>query len=281
MIGERTSRLLVSIVAYRNHWLEVQAVVDSVLRAAARLRADDTLDIITDLIVVDNSESPSLSDSNVETLYQDSLRGGVSFRLLQGQGNIGYGAAHNLALSQVSTDFCLFLNVDVVLDDECLHAGIRYFANNDDVVAISPNASSADGRKQYLCKRYPSIADFFLRGVAIQVLSNIFWNRMAQYEMRDLPEDQATSGIPIISGCCILARRHAIDSVGGFDEIYFLYFEDFDLSLRLASIGELTYLPAMKIQHFGGHASRKDLKHVFLFCRSALIFFKSHGWKWY
>jgi len=71
-----------------------------------------------------------------------------------------------------------------------------------------------------------------------------------------------------------------VAAIGGFADAFFLYFEDFDLSLRAAAAGRLAYVPSVRIVHHGGHAARKGLRHVFLFVGSAMTFFGRHGWRW-
>jgi hypothetical protein len=78
----------------------------------------------------------------------------------------------------------------------------------------------------------------------------------------------------------MFCRRAPIAEIGGFSESFFLYFEDFDLSLRAAACGELAWVPAVRITHHGGKAARKGWRHVGLFARSAITFFNRHGWKW-
>jgi GT2 family glycosyltransferase len=79
----------------------------------------------------------------------------------------------------------------------------------------------------------------------------------------------------------MICRSKEVLNAGGFDPHYFLYFEDFDLSLRLKDQGKLVFHPGMKIIHGGGHAARKGISHIIHFVRSALRFFNTHGWKWY
>jgi hypothetical protein len=67
--------------------------------------------------------------------------------------------------------------------------------------------------------------------------------------------------------------------VGGFSARYFLYFEDFDLSLRFHRLADIAYVPSVRITHGGGNAARKGGAHQRLFIRSALTFFRTHGWK--
>ena len=60
-----------------------------------------------------------------------------------------------------------------------------------------------------------------------------------------------------------------------------MYFEDFDLSLRIAPAHKVMYVPAVRIIHFGGDAAKKGRRHVGMFIRSAVTFFSHHGWKWF
>jgi GT2 family glycosyltransferase len=69
--------------------------------------------------------------------------------------------------------------------------------------------------------------------------------------------------------------------LGGFDPRYFLYFEDFDLSLRTPQHARIAYVPSVRIVHHGGGAARKGLRHVRLFLTSAIRFFDQHGWTWF
>jgi len=73
----------------------------------------------------------------------------------------------------------------------------------------------------------------------------------------------------------------AIDSTGGFDPRYFLYFEDFDWSVRLNRVTKTAYVPAVQIGHHGGGAAKKGFKHIYYFVKSALRFYRRHGWKWF
>ena len=141
------------------------------------------------------------------------------------------------------------MNSDVILDRDALRVSLEYMEKNVEVSAVSPFALDGVGNKQYLCKKYPTLCDLFLRGFGPPWLKRRFDVRLSQYERRDLSELEPTKGISIISGCFMLCRRKVLEDLGGFDESFFLYFEDFDLSLRALVIGPLAYLPSMKIQH--------------------------------
>ena len=78
-----------------------------------------------------------------------------------------------------------------------------------------------------------------------------------------------------------MAALDAISGVGGFDPSFFVYFEDYDLSLRIVHGGRwhIDYLPEMKLLHYGGHAAKKSWAHVRMFAAGAIRFFNKHGWK--
>jgi GT2 family glycosyltransferase len=233
------------------------------------------------LFLIDNGPDPGLAQSLPELLASTQLigkPGAVEF--ITGHGNIGFGSGHNLTIHRHDCDYQLVLNPDVLLERTALTRGLDYLAQHPDIGILSPRVSDGTGNQQYLCKRYPSLLDLLLRGFAPPTLRRFFRKRLDRYELRDMIGEDVVLDVPIVSGCFMLFRSSALRRVNGFCEDYFLYFEDFDLSLRLAEIARVAYVPEVKITHFGGHAARKGKSHVKLFARSALTFFNRHGWKW-
>ena len=280
MQDECPLKLSVSIVCFNSSELELQALVSSLVVAVKKLKASFSVSSIP-ITLVDNSESPQLSlalfDGMSDPLYLQKME----LSIVQGHGNIGYGRAHNLVLNRLDSNYHLILNPDVQLDEDCLAQGIAYLEANERIVLASPFAQYENGEKQYLCKRYPSVLTFLVRGFMPKALRRLFNKRLEKYEMHQLSERKPTSDIPIVSGCFMLCRTDALSRAEGFDEDYFLYFEDFDLSLRLARIGSLAYVPSMRIQHTGGHAARKGFVHLGMFARSGYRFFSTHGWRFF
>jgi hypothetical protein len=125
------------------------------------------------------------------------------------------------------------------------------------VVTLSPAVTDREGYKQPVCKRYPAVLDFLLLGFAPRNLKRHFATRLAHDEIQSLHEQAPSTDIPIIS--FMLFRTAALRSLVGFDERYFLYFEDVDLSLRVRAQDRLAYLPSMPL---GGDSARKG-KAVF------------------
>jgi GT2 family glycosyltransferase len=99
--------------------------------------------------------------------------------------------------------------------------------------------------------------------------------------MRDVINDRdVVWDPPIVSGCFMLFRTALLKGLAGFDPRYFLYFEDYDLSLRAHEHARVVYTPAVRVLHHGGGASRKGSKHIQMFVSSAFKFFNRFGWKW-
>ena len=90
----------------------------------------------------------------------------------------------------------------------------------------------------------------------------------------------ASKNMSIVSGCFMFCRSENILQVRGFNTFYFLYFEDFDLSLRVGQDAKLAYVPDMKIRHDGGHSALKGAAHIVMLMRSAYRYFSRHGWLW-
>ena len=270
--------LSVSVVVYHTDPAVVRATFDSLLESVDFARASHDLGPVSVHLVHNGDASPSFSALALQ-IGERCRQHQVAFRLFDGHGNVGYGRGHNLSIRGVRSDYHLVLNPDVVLRRESLAQGVQHLQSNPGVVALSPSVSDGEGHKQHACKRFPTVMDFVLRGFAPHSVKKLFDKRLARYEMRDLPEHEASTGVPIISGCFMLFRTSALQAVEGFDESYFLYFEDFDLSLRVQKQGALVYLPSMQITHLGGHSAKKGLRHIAMFARSGCRFYNSHGWR--
>lgn len=261
--------LSVSIVTYAPDIERLRETLRTLAIALAHARA------AAEVTLVDNGPGMQYRRS-LEALLAEELQG----RIISGHGNIGYGKGHNLALRASRAEFHLVLNPDVALEREAIAEARAYMAAHPEVAILAPQARDPDGAMLYLCKRYPSVLDLLLRGFAPNAVKRAFRARLERYEMRDLPPDRPSTGVPIVSGSFMFCRRAAVAAIGHFSDDFFLYFEDFDLSLRAATRGALAWVPSVRIVHHGGHAARKGWRHRRLFAVSAVKFFNRHGWKW-
>ncbi len=196
-----------------------------------------------------------------------------------GQGNVGYGRGHNLALWATEAPLHLVLNPDVELAPDALQQALAFMQLRPEISLLTPAIFTASGQRQYLCRRYPAVWDFFLRGFAPAWLKHRFAARLARLELQAECQAQIYWDPPLVSGCFMLVSRRAIRATHGFSPLFPLYFEDYDWSLRLAQVGRIVYVPQVRIVHHGGGAARKGLRHIGLFLYSAQQFYRRHGWK--
>lgn len=276
----RPVALLISIVTFAPDRVWLARTLSSLGRALAHARKHAALTSAT-VVLVSNDATP---DSTLDALLTSHLAccDGVSHKVLSGHGNVGYGRANNLAVAHAEAqhvhDVLLVLNPDVEINEGALTHALHYLAEHDDCAMVSPVARDAQGAPLYLAKRYPTLPVLMLRGFALQWLRAKFARALAHYERREVPFDADCADLRIVSGCFMLMPMRVYQDTGGFDTRFFLYFEDFDLSLRASKLGRIVRLPACEIVHGGGDAARKGVRHVGYFLRSALQFFAKHGW---
>ena len=271
--------LSVSIVLHESSVPRLERCLLSARRALARAQERGWLGA-TRLVVLDNASSPAYRQQ-LCALYRALGAGAgerIRQRLVLHPENLGFGAGHNAAQRGDRSDYVLILNPDAELETESIAVALKRLLALDDVVAINPYCVGEDGGPGYLCKRYPSLFDLYLRGFATRRRRRRHTRRLAHYEYRDR-DGAVEEPVELLSGACLLTRGASFRAVGGFDARFFLYFEDFDLSLRLARHGRLLYLPSMVVKHAGGGAAAKGWRHRLWFLRSALRFFHRHGWR--
>ncbi|KVS08898.1 glycosyltransferase family 2 protein [Burkholderia multivorans] len=274
-VTDTTSVVLsVSIVVYRPDLDRLTRTLASLERACEKLWSRTSREAVA-LYLVDNGGLPSFDEA------VSRARGrGISCCVISGQGNVGFGRGHNLALRQVTSQYHLVLNPDIDLDENALIRGFDFLERHRNMGLLSPWIGDAQGQQQFLCRRYPSLVDLFVRGFLPVGLHGWFKDRLAHYEMRDVINDREVLWEPpIVSGCFMMFRTEVLKKLGGFDPRYFLYFEDYDLSLRAHEVADVAYVPSVRVIHHGGGASRKGFTHIRMFAVSAFKFFNRFGWR--
>ncbi|RXV73043.1 glycosyltransferase family 2 protein [Burkholderia stabilis] len=272
---EPLGSLSVSIVVYRPDRAMLTQTLSSLDAACERLRVARP-GVAVELFLVDNGE---LGDPGVIAGMLKSDR--VSCHVLTGHGNVGYGRGHNLAIERTASRVHLILNPDIDLEPDALVAASDFLDAHPDAGLLTPRIGDEQGGAQYLCRRYPALLDLFVRGFLPARIRQWFAGRLARYEMRDVINDRdIVWDPPIVSGCFMLFRTDVLKKLGGFDPRYFLYFEDYDLSLRAHKAARVAYVPAVRVVHHGGGASRKGFAHIRMFGASAFKFYNRFGWRW-
>jgi GT2 family glycosyltransferase len=271
--------LSASIVTFRSNIALFSSLSESLVCALRRARTE--YPIVADLVVVIN-DTRAQDIAAIECAV-DRIRARapeyVRLRVVKGHGNVGYGAGQNLALETVSSDYHLILNPDVFLEKDALLEGLRYLGEHAEVAMLVPQGFNPQNEYARLSKRHPSLLVLLLRALAVRSSDGVLGRRVARYTYGgELPCD-APKSITLASGCFMLCRTDTLRKVNGFDERYFLYFEDYDLSLRVKNYGQIVELPQARITHYGGNTARRDLRRVVHFLRSGVRFFNRYGWR--
>lgn len=192
--------------------------------------------------------------------------------------NLGYGAAHNIAIKEAieeGSDYHVVLNPDVYFSQEVLPALIQYMDEHSDTVYLLPKVLYPNGDIQYLCKLLPTPLDLIFR--------RFFPGKLAEkqnykYTLRQSGYDKIINP-PCLSGCFMFLRVETLRKYQlFFDESFFMYCEDFDLMRRLHRVGKTIFFPNVSIIHDHGKESYKNKKMLLTHIKSACTYFNKYGW---
>jgi N-acetylglucosaminyl-diphospho-decaprenol L-rhamnosyltransferase len=222
----------------------------------------------TEVFVVDNASTDGTLDF-LTPLYPN-------FHFIQNKTNIGFAKANNEAASLANGDFVLFLNPDTILAEDSLDTCLSFFKSTPDAGAVG--LKMVDGSGKYLkeSKRgFPTPTASFFKIIGLSQLfprSKFF----SAYYMGHLTE-QTPQVIDVLTGAFMMTRKTIIDITGGFDERFFMYAEDIDLSFRIKQNGyQNYYLPQSTIIHFKGESTKRDIKYIKAFYGAMELFIKKH-----
>ena len=199
-----------------------------------------------------------------------------AFHFIQNKENKGFAAANNQALSLCCGEFILFLNPDTILAEDTLENCISFLRSRPDAGALGVHMVDGAGRFLRESKRgFPGFGASFSKMTGLARLfprSKIF----SSYYLGHLDE-RLSHPVDIISGAFLMARRTVMDKTGGFDEQFFMYGEDIDLSYRIHQAGfQNYYFAGSCIIHFKGESTRKDFQYVTRFYTAMILFMKKH-----
>ena len=191
--------------------------------------------------------------------------------------NKGFAAANNQALREAKGQFILFLNPDTIVAEDAFSVCVKFMEMRPDAGAMG--VTMIDGSGEFLkeSKRaYPSLWTSFFKMTGLSSLfphSTIF----AKYHLGHLDRHQ-NHEVDVLAGAFFLTRKEVLDKTGGFDEAFFMYGEDIDLSYRIQQQGYKNYYCAeTSIIHFKGESTRKGtLNYVRLFYKAMMIFVQKH-----
>ena len=224
----------------------------------------------TEIIVVDNNSTDDSCDMIREQFPQTIL--------IENKDNKGFSKANNQGVAVSTGEYILFLNPDTVMPEDFFRKTIPYMDAHPKAGALGPRL--IDGKGQFAPdakKSFPtlSVAIFKTTGINKLFSKSPYFNKYYAVHVGE----RETAPVEVLSGCCMLVRRSAMDEAGGaFDESYFMYCEDVDLSYRIVKAGyDNVYYPEVDLIHYKGESTRKmTLSYVRIFNEALLTFVKKH-----
>jgi len=227
----------------------------------------------TEIFVVDNHSS----DGSIAYLRSKFPR----VKFIVNEENRGFARANNQALREARGKYILFLNPDTILPEDHCSICLSFMEANSGVGAAG--VRMIDGSGQFLKESRRGFPSPWVAFCKLAGLSALFPHSrlLASYYLGHLSSG-GNHPAPILSGACLWARRAALDRAGSFDEQFFMYAEDIDLSYRIEQAGYINYYIAdTTILHFKGESTQKDIRYVKLFYKAMSQFRRKHfsgGW---
>lgn len=248
-----------SIVLYHNKKEQLIKVINSFLNTSLEVK----------LYLVDNSSTDDLKelkelDNRIEYIFNNA--------------NLGYGAGHNIAMKKSitnSVNYHVVLNPDIYFDREVLEKLFDYMENNLNVGHIMPKVLYPNGENQPLCKLLPSPLDLFARRfIPIKSYVEKINNR---YELNFFNYNEIVE-IPFLSGCFMFLRTDILKQDCLFDDSFFMYLEDADLTRRISKVSKTVFYPNVSIYHEYQRGAHKSKKLLWIFIKSTFTYFRKYGW---
>lgn len=251
-----------SIVLYHDQEDKLLRAINSFLNTNLQVK----------LYLVDNSSNDNLKkfstlDDRIEYIFNDS--------------NLGYGKAHNIAIRESIKEgvpYHVVLNSDVYFSNEVIKVLYDFMNANPDVGLTMPKILYPNGELQYHCKLLPTPFDSFgRRFLNWGPFKKYVEKRNYIYELRFTNYDKIMN-VPYLCGCFMFLRVSALKEIGFFDEHFFMYPEDIDLTRRIHKKYKTLYYPHVYVVHEHQRASYKNMKMLFIHAQNMAKYYNKWGW---
>lgn len=224
--------------------------------------------LIGEIIVIDNNSGDD-SIPHLRKCFPEII-------IIENNNNAGFGRANNQGFAIAKGEFTLILNPDTIITARTIHDCIQFYRSTPLCGAIGVMMHDGNGRFLPESKRsFPTPWVSFCKMFGLSALmpkSPLF----ARYHLRFLPNDK-THSVDILSGAMMFIKTDLLQSLGGFDEDFFMYGEDIDLSYRIVRAGRKNYYLPTPIIHYKGESTKKNtMRYVEIFYEAMLIFFRKH-----
>jgi GT2 family glycosyltransferase len=221
-----------------------------------------------EIIVVDNGSADGSPEAVEERFGQ--------VKLIRLQENVGFAKANNIGIGESSGEYICLSNSDVEATDACIDTMCSYMRSHPRVGMLGPKVLNSDLTIQSSCRTFPSLWNNLCPALGVTTLfphSRFFAGEHMLYFAYD-----ETREVNTIVGCFVLARRAAIEAVGGLDEQFFFYAEDVDWSKRYWDAGwSLVFYPAaVVVHHHKRSSSNAPLRFAVEQEKAVLRYWKKH-----
>lgn len=253
--------ILGSIVLYKNEPDQILNVVKSFYNTNLNVY----------LVIIDNSPTDDLK----KYFYNYKIE------YIHNPQNPGFGASHNIALMKsikFNSKYHLVLNPDIYFDESTLFKIVSFMDVDKSIGQLMPKVLFPDNTFQFLCKKNPTLFDLFVRGFVPKYFSKVLIKRINSYTYQDSDFNACIYNIPYLSGCFMFFRTATLEKVGFFDEKFFMYLEDADITRRFLKISKTVYYPEATIYHHYSGLTHKRWKFKLITIKSAIIYFNKWGW---
>lgn len=253
--------ITISVVFYKNKASDLNTILSSIYEYGSFKKN-------IKLYIIDNSPTDELKklcpDDRTEYIHNPS--------------NPGFGAAHNIGINkaiEIGSKYHFIVNPDISFEGNVIEKMVNAMDKDAGIGMIMPQVLNLDGSIQNLPKLLPTPFSIILRKFKKpRAIYNQFINR---YELRNVPKDKIYN-VPILSGCFTLLNLEAIRMVGIYDDNFFMYFEDWDLSRRMHQQYKTLYYPKVSVYHGYDSGANKNFKLFIIFIKSAIHYFNKWGW---
>ena len=246
------------IVLYRNDITMLREAINSFLNT----------DLNVKLYLVDNSPTDELkilvTDSRIEYIHNPD--------------NPGFGTSHNIAIQKamkLGSKYHFIVNPDIYFEGDVIMPMIEHMANDTTIGMMMPQILNVDGSIQNLPKLLPSPFSILWRKIKKPVRA--YQKFINEYELREVPKEVIYNA-PVLSGCFTLLNLDTVKKVGMYDDKFFMYFEDWDLSRRIHQHYKTIYFPKVSVYHGYDSGANKSSKLFKIFVNSAITYFNKWGW---
>lgn len=264
-----------SVVTYDHHLLDIEPVLRSLFASP--------VDVV---YVIDHSEHMLDLDAELREFAQKVLKGEPELRRKESEGfkliyfkhdNNGYGGGHNFAIrmaEKLGSQYHLVVNPDVWFGPEVMPRLIQYMVLHPEVGLMMPKVLYPNGHIQRLAKLVPTPLDIIGRFCLPKFLIE---KRNDRYELR-CSGYSLILNVPCLSGCFMMFRMSSLLEINMFDESFFMYGEDVDISRRMHALYQTIYYPDAVIYHKFSRASHKSLKLFSFHMTNMIRYFNKWGW---